>query len=62
MTRHAVADGDSGTWHHGLIARWWAEFNKAEPQELEYYRSAIREFGEPVIVLGCGTGRFLVPL
>ena len=55
-------DQQSGTWHYGLIARWWAEFNKAEPHELDYYRSAIRKFGEPVIDLGCGTGRFLVPL
>lgn len=55
-------DEPSGTWHYGLIARWWAEFNKAEPHELDYYRSAIRRFGEPVIDLGCGTGRFLVPL
>ncbi len=55
-------DQQSGTWHYGLIARWWAEFNTAEPRELDYYRSAIRKFGEPVIDLGCGTGRFLVPL
>jgi SAM-dependent methyltransferase len=52
----------SGTWHYGLIARWWAEFNKAEPHQLDYYRSAIRKFGEPVVDLGCGTGRFLMPL
>jgi SAM-dependent methyltransferase len=55
-------DEQSGTWHYGLIAQWWAEFNKAEPHELDYYRSAIRKFGEPVVDLGCGTGRFLVPL
>ena len=55
-------DEQSGTWHYGLIARWWAEFNIAEPNELDYYRSAIRKFGEPVLDLGCGTGRFLVPL
>src|SRR5207247_2208093 len=55
-------DQQSGTWHYGLIARWWAEFNIAEPNELGYYRSAIQKFGEPVLDLGCGTGRFLVPL
>lgn len=52
----------SGTWHYGLMARWWAEFNVAEPYELAYYRAAIRKFGEPVLDLGCGTGRFLIPL
>lgn len=55
-------DRQTGTWHYGLVARWWAEFNKAEAHELDYYRSAIRKFGEPVVDLGCGTGRFLVPL
>lgn len=55
-------DEQSGTWHYGLIARWWAEFNKAEPHELDYYRAAVRRFGEPMLDLGCGTGRFLVPL
>ena len=52
----------SGTWHYGLIARWWAEFNVAEPHELAYYRAAIRRFGEPVLDLGCGAGRILLPL
>ncbi len=51
-----------GTWHHGLIARWWAEFNVAEPEELAYFQDAIRRFGEPALDLGCGTGRILLPL
>jgi SAM-dependent methyltransferase len=55
-------DAESGTWHYGLIARWWAEFNAAEPEELAYFRAAIRRFGEPALDLGCGTGRILVPL
>lgn len=53
---------ESGTWHYGLLARWWAEFNVAEPRELDYWRAAIKRYGEPAIDLGCGTGRFLVPL
>ena len=51
-----------GTWHHGLLARWWAEFNVAEPEELAYFRAAIQKFGEPALDLGCGTGRILLPL
>jgi SAM-dependent methyltransferase len=56
-----VAD-ESGTWHHGLIARWWAEFNTAEPDELAYHRSAIEKFGQPALDVGCGNGRILIPL
>ncbi len=51
-----------GTWHYGLIARWWAEFNLPEPAEAAYYEAAIRRFGEPALDLGCGTGRILVPM
>ncbi|HUF07503.1 MAG TPA: methyltransferase domain-containing protein [Candidatus Binatia bacterium] len=50
------------TWHYGLVARWWAEFNVAQPEELAYYRAAIERFGEPALDLACGTGRLLVPL
>jgi len=53
---------DSGTWHHGLMARWWAEFVPAEPAELDYFRGAIRKFGEPALDLGCGAGRILIPM
>lgn len=53
---------ESGTWHYGLIARWWSEFNEPEPEETAYYGAAIRRFGEPALDLGCGTGRILLPL
>jgi SAM-dependent methyltransferase len=56
-----VTEG-TGTWHYGLIARWWAEFNEPEPEELAYYRAAIERFGQPALDLGCGTGRLLLPL
>ena len=50
------------TWHYGLLARWWAEVNEPEPDELAYYRRAVERYGEPALDLGCGTGRLLVPL
>jgi SAM-dependent methyltransferase len=53
---------DTQTWHYGLIARWWAEFNLPEPEEVAYYAAAVRHFGEPGLDLGCGTGRILLPL
>lgn len=53
---------ESGTWHYGLIARYWAEFNEPEPAELAYYQAAIERFGQPALDLGCGTGRLLLPL
>lgn len=56
------AGPSAGTWHHGLIARWWAEFNAPEPEEIAYYSAAIRRSGEPALDAGCGTGRILLPL
>jgi SAM-dependent methyltransferase len=53
---------EGGTWHYGLVARWWAEFNVAEPAELAYYRGAIERYGQPALDLACGTGRLLGPL
>ncbi|HYK98081.1 MAG TPA: class I SAM-dependent methyltransferase, partial [Candidatus Acidoferrales bacterium] len=54
--------GGRQTWHHGLIARWWAEFNVATDEELSFYGSAIARYGQPALDLGCGTGRMLMPL
>lgn len=60
---HAARDDDGPqTWHYGLIARWWAEFNVAQPDEMAYYRGAIERFGQPALDLACGTGRLLRPL
>ena len=52
----------TGTWHYGLIARWWAEFNEPDPAEVAYLTTAIRRYGEPALDLGCGNGRILLPL
>jgi SAM-dependent methyltransferase len=46
------------TWHHGLVADYWATANLDAP-ELELYRQFLRS---PVLDAGCGTGRLLVPL
>ena len=52
------------TWHYGLVARWWAEFNQGEgeEEELAYFQRAIAAAGEPVLDAGCGNGRLLLPL
>jgi SAM-dependent methyltransferase len=47
------------TWHHGLVARWWAEVNVDGP-EIEFYRPFV-EAGQPALDAGCGTGRLLIP-
>ena len=47
-------------WHHGLVARWWAEFNEGG-DDIEYFRRAIERSGEPALDAGCGTGRLLLP-
>jgi SAM-dependent methyltransferase len=50
------------TWHYGLIARWWAEFNAPDPDELAFYQSVVERNGPPALDLACGTGRLLLPL
>lgn len=52
--------GAPATWHHGLVARWWAEFNVGGP-EIEYFRERIERHGGPALDAGCGTGRLLLP-
>jgi SAM-dependent methyltransferase len=48
------------TWHYGLVARWWAEFN-TDGVEIAYFRTFIERFGQPVLDAACGTGRLLIP-
>ena len=48
-------------WHYGLVAEYWANFHTNTP-ELSYYQSQIERFGQPVLDLGCGVGRLLLPL
>ena len=47
------------TWHYGLVAEWWANFNTDGP-EIEYFRRHVEQ-APPVLDAGCGTGRLLVP-
>src|SRR4051794_32514159 len=46
-------------WHHGLMAKWWANFNFDGP-EIDYFRPFV-ESGQPALDAACGTGRLLVP-
>ena len=52
-------DDDVVTWHHGLVARWWANFNVAGP-EIQFFRPFV-EAGQPALDVACGAGRLLVP-
>jgi SAM-dependent methyltransferase len=47
------------TWHHGLVAEWWAEFNTDGP-EIDYFGRHVAA-GQPALDAGCGTGRLLLP-
>jgi SAM-dependent methyltransferase len=46
------------SWHHGLVAEYWAAVNLDAP-EIELYRHFLRS---PILDAGCGAGRLLVPL
>jgi SAM-dependent methyltransferase len=48
------------TWHYGLVARWWAEFNVDGP-EIPYFQKVIERNGQPALDVACGTGRLLLP-
>ena len=48
------------TWHYGLMAQWWAEFNHGGP-EIAYFQQFIAGDGQPALDLACGTGRLLLP-
>src|SRR5215212_652619 len=48
------------TWHYGLMAQWWAEFNLEGP-EIAYYQGIIERYGQPALDMACGTGRLLLP-
>ena len=47
------------TWHYGIVATWWDEFNRDGP-EIDFFRRFVEE-GQPALDAGCGTGRLLIP-
>jgi SAM-dependent methyltransferase len=51
--------GAPTTWHHGLVAEWWALFNTTG-DEIAYFQRLV-EAGQPALDAGCGSGRLLVP-
>lgn len=54
-------DGAPQTWHHGIVAEWWAAFNDDfRPHEIPYFREHVAA-GQPALDAGCGAGRLLVP-
>lgn len=51
------------TWHYGIIAQHWAEFENysADGPEIKYYQKFIENDGQPALDMACGTGRLLIP-
>ena len=50
------------TWHYGLVARYWAEFNDGfRRHEIPYFQRFIENGGQPALDVACGTGRLLLP-
>jgi len=50
------------TWHYGLVARYWAEFNDDfRPHEIPYFQRFVEDDGQPALDVACGTGRLLIP-
>ena len=57
----ADSKGPPQTWHHGLVAKWWADFGEGGGgPDVEYFRKYVVR-GQPALDVACGTGRLLIP-
>jgi ubiquinone/menaquinone biosynthesis C-methylase UbiE len=52
---------DSATWHHGLVAKWWAEFNRDGP-EIDYFRTHVERGRAGLDVDGCDVSADMIAL
>ncbi len=58
----AAGHREPESWHRGLVATWWAEFNDDfRPHEVAYFVERVRAGGGPALDVACGAGRVLVP-
>jgi SAM-dependent methyltransferase len=48
-------------WFYGLMAERAAKF-APDPHQLPFFQREIERFGQPVLDVGCGAGRLLLPL
>ena len=61
-TPRATSEEQPQTWHYGLVAQWWAEFNDDfRAHEIPYFQRFIERNGQPALDVACGTGRLLLP-
>jgi SAM-dependent methyltransferase len=52
---------ESLNWFYGLMAERFAEFTP-DAQQVPFFQREIERFGQPVLDVGCGVGRLLLPL
>jgi SAM-dependent methyltransferase len=61
MDKDNVMADEPVSWFYGLMAERVAEFTPA-PHQVPFLLGEIERFGQPVLDLGCGVGRLLLPL